>query len=572
MDFQTKGEIPSNYLLQPENDRLRWVAQSAQECNHWVAKCPWSDGLTTGEKEEMSRALPLWSEMSSRERWCCYHADFSLTEHQTFLHTRQIREISQSTLERIQQICFDTKGYVPYILRNTRFESKFTVTVFKYSTPDLTSVDIESGQIIGYREKIDGALVWRAEYSDGVRTYFGWAGGLSSPAYLASVDTFEVTEMNAYSIRPWNVEASILLVDELMIFVERPLRFQVDREWREGAIVLMQTRQSIVEKKVKRIPTAEIRVNNQVAIIGGSTYPIEDDGGGLWEDGVYEAAMLDGRIEIVAYRPWKTPTKNFFKAMRAATVHDLVDIPQMAVVFEGVSVSRLRTKTPARHYVSDSATSTPDYMPFLYEKDLITSTLQNVDVLYLPVTQKFPLIYGDARIIGGSLQLRVSLARSSETVHSRYTVEINRLNRSLLVTGSEIGCEPSKVEKKDGITLRPQEEGRLIFHYYPDDLVLRSGLVVLKLSPHEIFQLDSDNPVGERISCVSTASMYYWLFSRSSTLSSPYLVGSSSTTSGYMTFADYGRSVRGHFTTLALKEQSKSFVPVKKKSAFSLYG
>lgn len=485
---------------------------------------------------ELSRSLPEWEGMTDREKRDCFHADFSIDLYRIYLGTRVIGDISQATLERIQQICYVTKGYVPFLLRNTRFTSRYTVTVFEYTTPEVTLQDISDGSIVGYRQKIDGALVWRAHYSDGHTVRVGWAGGLSCPAYIATLETFEVEGMSAYAIRPWNVKALVFFPEVVMTFKERRMSFSILPEWEEGAIAAVQTRQSVIEKKLKRVPTAEVSIMGQRAIIAGVAYPVHDDGEGMLEDGVYEATFTDGEVVAVAFRPWKKETKNFFRAVRAATVYDAVDLFAYPVRYEGASVNRVQ--------LADESS-----------------------VLYLPRTLEYPPVYADARMIGGVLEVSAVLTRQSEAVPCQYDVSVTKSRDGYLVTGGEYGEQSETIMRPDGAGVRTREVGRLILEYNPKNLVLRAGTTTVQIHHRTMTELDMkwENPRQSTHS--DMVASYYWLFTMPRVCTSHHVQGVVSICASYRLIVDYGRAPRGHFTNLVVHEPARA-VPTRKKAAF----
>lgn len=284
---------------------------------------PWVVGLTPEEQTQVASAVGPISALTPPRRMAYHHADFRLTPDAIYLGDEEVGPISEVILRKIQNYCFDYLSYAPMVYYNTMFMSEISCTrTFPY-THNLTLEDIVKGRVVGYREKVDGDLVWKCEYSRGERRRPGWCGGMSSPCYLPCIDYFEIKGLKAYSVSPFNVKTAIYFPGAVLEFVPRMVYSSVQPEWEEGAIALVQQAVAIHEKRVKFHPTAEVLVLNNKAVIDGREYPLRDDGEGDFLDGIYEATYHDEKIVIQGYRPWKMPSDHFFREMRAPSVHDL---------------------------------------------------------------------------------------------------------------------------------------------------------------------------------------------------------------------------------------------------------
>lgn len=288
----------------------------------------------------MERWFPYSQDMLPEMKLAYFHCDARLTEEKCYMAGEETPMIPEGLARRIQRVCFDNLGYVPMVTYNKRFESEATVTFRPLVTPDVSMEDILSRKIQGYREKKDGSLVSAAICTWGEHSSPMWSGGISSPAYL-EVKYFELVGTTAYAIQPFNIESEVICGEVQISFCRRDVFTSVPEQWSEGAIALVLGGGGIQEKRIKRTPTAEVQVRNNLAWIDGKSYPIEDDGTGEpYPDGIWECAYVDGKVYAISQRPWKSVTRDFFRKMRVPTVQNLPPIFAHQVEVRGDSLYR----------------------------------------------------------------------------------------------------------------------------------------------------------------------------------------------------------------------------------------
>lgn len=291
---------------------------------------PWADAVTEYEYGCLQESVGSVEHMTPAERVCWFLADFSLTSSHAYLSRRSVNVMDSAVYQRIMDYCFVNLGYVPMLLRNSKFTHSYEVQLKALPCPDVDLGDISSGKVLAYREKKDGGWVREATVVKGDEKIVAWVGALHSPCLIPTIKAFELVGMEAFSIRPYNAEGRIYFGEDYIEFVERPLRFSVDPQWTEGAIAFVLTPGGIVEKRIKRVCTAEVLVAAKTAVIEGREYPVLTPPGPV-PVGVYECAYQRGQLIVQAFRPWRQPTADFFKAVRKPTVHSLQAIPEREV-------------------------------------------------------------------------------------------------------------------------------------------------------------------------------------------------------------------------------------------------
>jgi len=132
----------------------------------------------------------------------------------------------------------------------------------------------------------------------------------------------ELVGTTAYSIAPYNATGKIYFGEDCIEFKTRSVHMSVDPLWKDGAIALVATGAGVVEKRIKRVPTAEVYVVGNHTWIGQDRYPVLTPPGGV-SDGIYECAYQRGQIIVQAHRPWKAPAADFFVSVRQPSVHNL---------------------------------------------------------------------------------------------------------------------------------------------------------------------------------------------------------------------------------------------------------
>lgn len=267
--------------------------------------------------------------LSPREKLDLFLGDFRLLETETYLQSRLLGDISTETLRSIMDWCFLYADYVPMLYFNRRFVSDYQVCFPVPVCPNVSLSDISGEKIVGYREKIDGTIVRLATVRRGEYQVQCWVGGISCPRYYPSIVSFELRGLEAYSIEPHNLEGSLHSPWCDIVFKTRQVVMEVNPLWAEGAIAYVATSAGLIEKRVKRIVTAEIFLDATGGQIGSvkvpSVVPVP-------RPGVYECAKYEGKLYPQRYRPWKEPTTNFSAASACPTVFALRPIPLRAVL------------------------------------------------------------------------------------------------------------------------------------------------------------------------------------------------------------------------------------------------
>lgn len=238
-------------------------------------------------------------------------------------------EIAERILRKIMDYCFPSSVYLPMHYANTRFETEYRVELSAVPCPHLSLDDILGTKIVGYREKINGTLVRRATVYHGENKITCWMGAISCPEYRKDIRSFELRGTEAFSIEPFNVIGDIVFPCGAVTFKSRQVHLAVDPSWEDGAIALVLTPGGIIEKRIKRVITAELLLTGPTVELSGRVYTVR---GGAPPPGVYECAWYKGEVCPQKFRPWKQPVTNFFSLMGMPTVHALRPIPERKIV------------------------------------------------------------------------------------------------------------------------------------------------------------------------------------------------------------------------------------------------
>jgi len=255
----------------------------------------WRSVLSDDEFSSLSKMFP-------NKDYNFFFANFTLLEEHILVDGRPVLDpVSENTYRKIQECCFWKGRFVPMLTYNKRFSSNFTIGEVP-ATPDLTVNALVSSKVLGYREKIDGSLVWASTVTHIVSgiSVDCFIGGISFPL-VPGIERFELKGALAFSILPFNVKLDL----GFLKFEERVVFGSPQSNWEEGAIVITDRDGVIQEYKAKWYPSAEVRIErNRIVDEKRSDYYNVGDG-------VYEVIWAENSFKIISSRPFKNHDPHF---------------------------------------------------------------------------------------------------------------------------------------------------------------------------------------------------------------------------------------------------------------------
>lgn len=289
----------------------------------------WYSVLTKSEIDRFEGVFGKPSAMNALLKFEYGIANFFLLKDCVILSgTKFVDDGSADTYRKIQDFCFEYGAFCPMISHNLRFDPDYSYLPAP-KTVDLTPSSIIDGKVIAYREKIDGAMTWRTtvtKKSDVRRSISCYVGGISIPL-IPHVNTFEYKNMRAYSISPVNVTGSVNFPFGAMSFVTRNFVNVPDyRRWSDGAIAYLFCDGQLVERRVKKDMSSELEKKGDYCLFGDKKFLLIDEHRSA-PDGIYECTYYGGKMELIAYRPFKTPDPKFFHRMNLPILSNVVSTP-----------------------------------------------------------------------------------------------------------------------------------------------------------------------------------------------------------------------------------------------------
>lgn len=284
---------------------------------------PWRRFITDEDYCVFETIFGRYCDMTGSFRFNFGLANFYLLETSLIFEGREYDDqISDEVWRSIQTGLFSEFGFCPMLVYNRRFDHGFS---FERSTPvlDLTPSSILDDKIIFYREKIDGVRCWSSRVVNLATRVEKqcYVGGISFPL-VDGISEFELVSDKAYSISPFNVECELKFPFGTLRFVPRLPVSTVNLDWYDGAIAYLWCDGRLEERRVKSVPSSEVQVTKGFALVDSRLIPVC-----IQRDGVFEATLFRGELEILAYRPFKTPDPRFLYKMSCPDMLNLSDLP-----------------------------------------------------------------------------------------------------------------------------------------------------------------------------------------------------------------------------------------------------
>lgn len=257
-------------------------------------------------------------------------ANFTLTLTQIRLCSREVSPIPIPTMRKIVIYCGMHCRFVPMLVYNQQFRTEFTYMTESPVLPDATLSNLMSGKVVAYREKIDGALVWKSSVRGYGQEYECFIGAISMPTLLP-IHTFELKGLKAYSINPVNIETSVISGEQELEFVKRPYYSAPKLEWEDGAVAIMNFTGRFEERRVKMRQSSELSFERGITTVGRDSFFVVNPQTGKALEGVYECVSWNETVVPIRYRPFKTHDPNFQARMN---LPDVLQAPELTTEFQ----------------------------------------------------------------------------------------------------------------------------------------------------------------------------------------------------------------------------------------------